>query len=45
VAVEYEGVAASYDAGFLVVALPIAATAYRPTMRTELHILVKRTHS
>ena len=45
VAVEYEGVAASYDGGFLVVALPIAATAYRPTMRTELHILVKRTHS
>lgn len=45
VAVEYEGVAASYDGGFLVVALPISATAYRPTMRTELHILVKRTHS
>jgi HSP20 family protein len=45
VAVEYEGVAASYDGGFLVVALPVAATAYRPTMRMELHILVKRTHS
>ena len=45
VAVEYEGVAVSYDGGFLVVALPVSATAYRPTMRTELHILVKRTHS
>jgi HSP20 family protein len=45
VAVEYDGVAASYEDGFLVVVLPIAATAYRPTMRTELHILVKRTHS
>jgi HSP20 family protein len=45
VAVEYDGVAASYEDGFLVVVLPIAATAYRPTARTELHILVKRTHS
>jgi HSP20 family protein len=44
-AVEYDGVAASYDDGLLIVALPLAATAYRPTMRTELHILVKRTHS
>jgi HSP20 family protein len=45
VAVEYDGVAASYDDGLLIVVLPMAATAYRPTARTELHILVKRTHS
>ena len=45
VAVEYDDVAASYADGLLIIALPIAATAYRPTARTELHILVKRTHS
>jgi HSP20 family protein len=45
VAVEYADVAASYADGLLVIALPISATAYRPTARTELHILVKRTHS
>jgi len=45
VAVEYDGVAASYADGLLVVVLPIAATAYRTTTRTDLHILVKRTHS
>lgn len=45
VAVEYNDVAASYADGLLIIALPIAATAYRPTARTELHILVKRTHS
>jgi HSP20 family protein len=45
VAVEFDGVAASYADGVLIVALPIAATAYRPTARTELRILVKRTHS
>lgn len=44
VAVEYEHAAASYVDGMLVVALPIAATAYRPTAHTELHILVKRTY-
>ena len=44
VAVEFDGVAASYADGLLVVVLPIAATAWRPTARTELHILVKRTH-
>ena len=44
-AVEYDGVAASYADGYLVVIAPVAATAYRPTSRTELHILVKRTHS
>ncbi|HVN70282.1 MAG TPA: Hsp20 family protein [Candidatus Binatia bacterium] len=45
VAVEYEGVAASYDDGLLVVVAPIATTAYLPTARTELHVMVKRTHS
>ena len=45
VPVDYEGVAASYDEGLLIVVLPIAATGYLATSRTELHILVKRTHS
>jgi HSP20 family protein len=45
VAVALEGVAASYDDGLLIVVAPIAATAYLPTARTELHIMVKRTHS
>jgi HSP20 family protein len=45
VAVEYERIAATYEDGFLIVVAPIAATAYLPTARTELHILVKRTHS
>ncbi|MGA2758808.1 MAG: Hsp20/alpha crystallin family protein [Candidatus Cybelea sp.] len=45
VAVEYERIAATYEDGFLIVVAPIAATAYQPTARTELHILVKRTHS
>lgn len=43
--VEYDRIAATYEDGFLIVVAPIAATAYRPTSRTELHILVKRTHS
>jgi HSP20 family molecular chaperone IbpA len=45
VAIEYEGVAASYEDGLLIVVAPIAATAYMPTARTELHVMVKRTHS
>jgi HSP20 family protein len=45
VAVEYEGVAASYEDGLLIVVAPIAATAYLPTSRTELHVMVKRTHT
>lgn len=44
IAIDYEGLAASYEDGFLVVVAPIAATAYIPTART-LHIMVKRTHS
>ncbi|MBV8489501.1 MAG: Hsp20/alpha crystallin family protein [Candidatus Eremiobacteraeota bacterium] len=45
VPVEHHGAAASYADGLLVVVLPLAAAAYRATARTELHILVKRTHS
>jgi HSP20 family protein len=45
VAIEYDRVAATYEDGLLVVVAPIAATAYMPTGRTELHIMVKRTHS
>jgi HSP20 family protein len=45
VAVEYEGVAASYEDGLLIVAAPVATTAYLPTARTELHVMVKRTHT
>jgi len=45
VPIEYEGVAATYEDGLLVVVAPIAATAYMPTARTELHVIVKRTNS
>jgi HSP20 family protein len=45
VPVEYEGVAASYEDGLLIVVAPMATTAYMPTARTELHVLVKRTRA
>ncbi len=45
VAVQYEAVAASYEDGLLIVVAPIAATAYMPTARTELHVMVKRTQT
>jgi HSP20 family protein len=45
VPVEYEGVAATYGDGLLTIVAPIAATAYMPTARTQLRIMVKRTHS
>ncbi|HEX4012469.1 MAG TPA: Hsp20/alpha crystallin family protein [Candidatus Cybelea sp.] len=45
VAIEYDRIVASYEDGYLIVLAPISATAYLPTTRTELHILVKRTHS
>jgi HSP20 family protein len=45
VAVEFDRIAATYEDGFLIIVAPIAAMAYQPTARTELHILVKRTHS
>lgn len=45
VAIEYDSIAASYEDGLLVVVAPVAVTAYMPTSRTELHLVVKRTHS
>ena len=42
--VEPEGITASYADGFLVVVAPIAETAYLPTARTEMHVIVKRIH-
>ena len=45
VGIEYERIDATYDDGLLVVTAPIATTTYLPAMRTELHILLKRTHS
>jgi len=42
--VEAEGITASFGDGFLVVVAPIAATAYLPTARTEMHVIVKRIH-
>jgi HSP20 family protein len=44
-AIEYERIAATYEDGLLVVSAPIATTSYLPAARTELHILIKRTHS
>jgi HSP20 family protein len=43
--IEYDAVAASYEDGLLIVVAPIAVTAYVPTTRTELHVIVKRTRS
>ena len=43
VAVEYETVSATYGAGILTIQLPIAATEYVPTSRTEIRMIVKRT--
>jgi HSP20 family protein len=45
VPIEYEGITATYEDGLLIVVAPIAATAYMPTARTELHIIVKRNRS
>jgi HSP20 family protein len=44
-AIEYDAVTATYEDGLLIVIAPIALTAYMPTNRTELHVIVKRTHS
>lgn len=43
VAVEFESVVAEYDDGVLVIALPISATEYIPTARTEIRMIVRRT--
>ncbi|MHB8148033.1 MAG: Hsp20/alpha crystallin family protein [Vulcanimicrobiaceae bacterium] len=45
VAVDYGDVVATYADGVLVIALPIAPTAYLPTTRTEIRMIVRRTHS
>jgi HSP20 family protein len=45
VGIEYERIEATYEDGLLVVSAPIATTTYLPATRTELHILIKRTHS
>ncbi|MDQ6929860.1 MAG: Hsp20/alpha crystallin family protein [Candidatus Eremiobacteraeota bacterium] len=43
VAVEFATVSAIYGAGILTIELPIAATEYVPTTRTEIRMIVKRT--
>ncbi|MGR4063927.1 MAG: Hsp20/alpha crystallin family protein [Vulcanimicrobiaceae bacterium] len=43
VAVEYERASASYADGILVVALPLAATAYVPATRAAIRMIVRRT--
>jgi HSP20 family protein len=45
VPVEYESAVASFVDGVLTIVLPIAATAYLQIPRTELRIMVTRTHS
>jgi HSP20 family protein len=42
VGVQYEEVTATYADGMLTIALPIAATDYIPTTRTEIRLIVKR---
>jgi HSP20 family molecular chaperone IbpA len=42
VGVQYDEVTATYADGMLTVALPIAATGYIPTTRTEIRMIVKR---
>ncbi len=41
--VRYDELVAEYGDGMLVITLPIAEIHYRPTSRTELHIIVTRT--
>lgn len=43
VAVEYTEAVATYADGMLVIGLPVAHTAYLPTARTEIRLIVKRT--
>lgn len=45
VAVEMADVRATYADGVLQIALPISATAYLPTTRTEIRMIIQRTHS
>lgn len=43
VAVEFEAIVAEYRDGLLIIALPISATEFIPTTRTEIRMIVKRT--
>ena len=44
VAVDFHGEAdAQYADGMLIIAIPLTATAYLPTTRTEIRMIVKRT--
>ncbi len=45
VAVDFSDIVAQYADGVLVIALPVSPTAYLPTARTEIRIIVKRTLS
>jgi len=45
VAIDFVDVVASYADGVLVIALPVSATAYLPTSRTEIRMTIKRTLS
>ena len=45
VAVDIADVNARYADGVLVIALPISATAYLPTTRTEIRMIIQRTQS
>jgi HSP20 family protein len=42
-AVQYENVKATFSDGMLVIALPVSATHYYPTSRTEIRMTIKRT--
>jgi HSP20 family protein len=42
VAVEYDDASATFSDGVLTIALALAQTPYRPTERTEIHMIVKR---
>ncbi len=45
VAVDFGDIVAQYADGVLVIALPVSPTAYLPTARTEIRMIVKRTLS
>lgn len=45
VAIDYGDLVAQYADGVLVIAIPIAVTAYVPTSRTEIRMIIKRTHA
>jgi HSP20 family protein len=45
VAVEYDNASATFADGVLSIALKLAKTSYVPTARTEIHMIIKRTHA